>query len=363
MLRLWCLAVGMDDNMKRLATLMALALSAALTLVSLPAIALADPPETQRTVTWLSTEPQPDFASSLTVDGITYQLSATAVATIDSQYGQVPAQRSQTVSCWPADLDATRAAFPASMTVDENGYQGAIPLVSVTQNPVQVVRDWEVNETRSFSDLTSNDAAQIPVTVAAVGAETGNALTLRLASLSWTVDATAPNGLPTSYTATAIYRGADQGMVLDHYDVTAFYEGTVQAAEPVTTYQATLSYIGPDPDAKGLAAEPSQDLNAGLLAAAAAAVAAAAGGIFFWYRSRDVRVCRRQGSSLKVVAKVASKRQRDGSLRVELPASLYVVPGEMALILAPHKANGAPMVISHCGMPIANVTATERVLF
>ena len=351
--------------MKRLATLMALTVSAALTLVSLPAVALAEPPETQRTITWLSTEPQPDFSPSLTVDGITYQLSTTAVATIDTQYGQVPAQRTHTVSCWPAELEATCAAFPASMAVDEDGYQGSIPLVSVTQNPVQAIRDWEVNETRSYSGLTSNDAAQIPATIAAVGAETGNALTLRLASLSWTVDATASNGLPASYTATAIYRGADHGAVLDHYDVTAFYEGTVQATEPVTTYQATLSYIGPDPDAKSLAPEAPQDSNAGLLAAAAAvaAAAAAAGGIFFWYRSRDVRVCRVQGGTLKVVAKVASKRAKDGALLVELPASLYVMPGEMALLLAPHKANGAPMVISHCGMPIANAIATERVLF
>ena len=348
-----------------------------------------------RTVTWLSTDEQPDFVEAFEQDGLTYSLVGTEIMQLESQFGTVPAQRSVTVPCEPVELDAARNSFAPSLDVDQDGYAGSIPLVQVTYAPVYAQRSWEVNELRDFAGLPSNDAVQIAAELAFNNPETENDLVLRLASLSWSIDARDANGLPSSYTAHALYRGADTASVLDHYDVTAFYEGDVQATEPVITYQATLSYRAPVAEASG-GADDSDELSLATIAAAAAAVAAAAAafGVFFWRRHRDVRVCRVEGSvregvsagqgcdgdsdapsgcqqggqgsnaaqeTLKVIARVSSKRAKDGALVVELPPHLDVSTQRYALMLAPHKADGGVLNVVQCGRLVAATRADSIV--
>ena len=348
-----------------------------------------------RIVTWLSTDEQPDFAEAFEQDGLTYSLVGTEIEQLESQFGTVPAQRSVTVPCEPADLDAVRNSFAQALDVDQDGYAGSIPLVQVAAAPAYARRAWEVNELRDFAELPSNDAIQIAAELAFNNPETENDLVLRLASLSWSIDALDANGLPSSYTAHALYRGADTASVLDHYDVTAFYEGDVQAIEPVITYQATLSYRAPAAEVSG-GADDSDGLPLAAIAAAAAAVAAAAAafGVFFWRRRRDVRVCRVEGSAregvsagqeregdsstpsgcqqgdkgsnaaretLKVIARVSSKRAKDGTLVVELPPRLDVAAQRYALMLAPHKADGGVLDIVQCGRLVAATRADSIV--
>ena len=348
-----------------------------------------------RTVTWLSTDEQPDFAEAFEQDGLTYSLVGTEIMQLEAQFGTVPAQRSVTVPCEPADLDAARSSFAPSLDVDEDGYAGSIPLVQVTYAPVYAQRSWEVNELRDFAGLPSNDVVQIAAELAFNNPETENNLVLRLASLSWSIDARDANGLPSSYTAHALYRGADTASTLDHYDVTAFYEGDVQATEPVITYQATLSYRAPVAETSG-GVDDSDELSLATIAVAAAAVAAAAAafGVFFWRRHRDVRVCRvessarkgvsagqgcdgdsdassgcqqgAQGSNaaretLKVIARVSSKRAKDGALVVELPPHLDVAAQRYALMLAPHKADGGVLNVVQCGRLVAATHADSIV--
>lgn len=349
-----------------------------------------------RTVTWLSTDEQPDFVEAFDQDGLTYSLVGTEIMQLESQFGTVPAQRSVTVPCEPADLDAARNSFVPSLDVEEDGYAGSIPLAQVTYAPVYAQRSWEVNELRDFAGLPSNDAVQIAAELAFNNPETENDLVLRLASLSWSIDARDANGLPSSYTAHALYRGADTASTLDHYDVTAFYEGDVQATEPVITYQATLSYRAPVAEASG-GADDSDELSLAAIAAAAAVVAAAAAafGVFFWRRRRDVRVCRVEGSAregvsagqgcdgdpdapsdcqqggqgsnaaretLKVIARVSSKRAKDGALVVELPPHLDVAAQRYALMLAPHKVDGGVLNVVQCGRLVA-ATHADRIVY
>ena len=349
-----------------------------------------------RTVTWLSTDEQPDFVEAFEQDGLTYSLVGTEIVQLESQFGTVPAQRSVTVPCEPADLDAARSSFAPSLDVDEDGYAGSIPLAQVTYAPVYAQRSWEVNELRDFAGLPSNDAIQIAAELSFTNPETQNDLVLRLASLSWSIDARDANGLPSSYTAHALYRGADTASTLDHYDVTAFYEGDVRAIEPVITYQVTLSYRAPVAEASG-GADDSDELPLAAIAAAAAAVAAAAAafGVFFWRRHRDVRVCRVEGSvregvsagqgcdgdsdapsgcqqggqgsnaaqeTLKVIARVSSKRAKDGSLVVELPPHLDVSAQRYALMLAPHKVDGGVLNVVQCGRLVA-ATCADNIVY
>ena len=351
-----------------------------------------------RTVTWLSTDEQPEFVEEFDQDELTFSLVGTEIEQLESQFGTVPAQRSVTVSCEPADLDAACNSFAQALDVDQDGYAGSIPLVQVAAAPVYAQRSWEVNELRDFAGLPRNDAIQIAAELAFSNPETGNDLVLRLASLSWSIDARDANGLPSSYTAHALYRGADTASVLDHYDVTAFYEGDVQATEPVIAYQATLSYRAPAAEAPG-GADDSDELPFAAIAAAAAAVAAAvaAFGVFFWRRRRDVRVCRVEGSAcegvsagrecegdsgtpsgckqddqggqgsnaaretLKVIARVSSKRAKDGALVVELPSRLDVAAQRYALMLAPHKADGGVLNVVQCGRLVAATRADSIV--
>ena len=351
-----------------------------------------------RTVTWLSTDEQPDFVEAFEQDGLTYSLVGTEIMQLESQFGTVPAQRSVTVPCEPVELDAARNSFVPSLDVEEDGYAGSIPLAQVTYAPVYAQRSWEVNELRDFAGLPSNDAIQIAAELSFTNPETQNDLVLRLASLSWSIDARDANGLPSSYTAHALYRGADTASALDHYDVTAFYEGDVQATEPVITYQATLSYRAPAAEAPG-GVDDSDGLPLAAIAAAAAAVAAAAAafGVFFWRRRRDVRVCRVEGSAregvsagqeckgdsdvlngcqqgsqggqesnaaretLKVIARVSSKRAKDGALVVELPPHLDVAAQRYALMLAPHKADGGVLNVVQCGRLVAATRADSIV--
>lgn len=372
----------------------------AVSLLGLPlasrAQAASAPALTQtRTVTWLSTDEQPDFAEAFEQDGLMYSLVDTEIAQLEMQFGTVPAQRSVTVPCEPAALDVARNSFAQVLDVEQDGYAGSIPLTQVTVDPVYAQRSWEVNELRDFSGLPSNDAVQIAAELVFNNPETGNDLVLRLASLLWSIDARDANGLPSSYTAHALYRGTDTASALDHYDVTAFYEGDVQATEPVITYQATLSYRTPVAEASG-GADDSDGLPLAAIATAAAAVAAAAAafGVFFWRRRRDVRVCRVEGSAregvsagqerdddscapsgcqqggqgsnaaretLKVIARVSSKRAKDGSLVVELPPHLDASAQRYALMLAPHKADGGVLNVVQCGRLVAAMRADSIV--
>ena len=348
-----------------------------------------------RTVTWLSTDEQPEFVEEFDQDGLMFSLVGMEIEQLESQFGTVPAQRSVTVSCEPADLDAARNSFAQALDVDQDGYAGSIPLVQVAAAPVYAQRSWEVNELRDFVGLPSNDAIQIAAELAFSNPETENNLVLRLASLSWSIDARDANGLPSSYTAHALYRGADTASTLDHYDVTAFYEGDVQAIEPVITYQATLSYRAPAAEVSG-GADDSDGLPLAAIAAAAAAVAAAAAafGVFFWRRRRDVRVCRVEGSArecvsagqesegdsgtpsgcrqdgqggnaaretLKVIARVSSRRAKDGALVLELPPHLDMTAQRYALMLAPHKADGGVLNVVQCGRLVAATRADSIV--
>lgn len=343
--------------------------------------------ETQtRTVTWLSTDEQPDFAEVLNWEGQRYTLTNTDISEVDSQIASVTAQRYATVGCAPEDLQTTQNSFPQALDVQNDTYQGSIPLTSVSAEPVYAQRSWEVNEQRAFAGLPNNDAAQIPTTLIFNNTETGNTLSLRLASLAWEVDAFDSYGLPALYTAQALYRGTETATVIDYYNVTAWYEGSVQAKTPVVTYQATLTYQAPLAEVAEVAepepSAPSEGVPVQFFAAlAAAALAACAIGVFFWYRHRDVRVCRvelaesaaqtihenqpEQGThrkeTLKVVARITSKRGKDGSLVVEFPARFDATQHRYALVLAPHRANACLLQVMQGGQVLTSTCATRVV--
>ena len=332
--------------------------SLALCAIMMPAAALAEPAVLQKTYQWTSLESQPAFPQSVTQDGQTYLAGTPVIKELSKVFPTVPATHTETRQCWPADLEATRASFAETYAVDEDDYAGAIPLTNVAVEPFYAFRQWEINEARTYAGLPSNDVAQLPQSIQVASSSTGNTLNLALASLSWRADAVGANGLPSSYTASAIYRGVDGETILDYYQITATWEGEVPAKEPVIQYQATVEYVstydGDDVQ------EEDDNLDLPLIAGVAAA-AAAVGGFFFWRRGRDVKVCALREGKLKVVATVASKRGADGSLRIDLPPRVNLASDKVALILRKDKVNGGAVRITQYGTLIHRAQAEETI--
>lgn len=212
---------------------------------------------------------------------------------------------SQTKECWPDDLEATIASFPAATQIDDGAYHGEIPLVGIEQVPVTAVHEYETNQIAVFGGLPSNDVAQIPEAMGFT-VDSGNYAELALAGVSWEVEEADEHGLPVSYAAFCTYRGVDAVEVLDHYEVTARYDGAVEG--PVTETRVETREVSErrqvievadadnalapqaEPDGEGDAPGIPWPLVAGLAALGAAGVAATARKLLllWWWRNRFV---------------------------------------------------------------------------
>ena len=360
--------------MKQLKKLAALALSATLACTLLPASAFADassaastattPTET-RTIQWTSLEEQPEFAKTISVSGVECTLVGTpSIKEVKREVGKVPADHTETIECWPSDLDKTMSSFPDTWEIDTEEASGNIPQESVTYTAQDALRSWEVNATQTYTSLPTNDVNQIASEISYTNPETGNTLTLALASISWDVTGYDERGRANSYTANCIYRGEDSSVVTDHYVVTASWSGEVDSKTPVITYEATLTYEAPAPVTTPTT-EPAQQTQTNWIPVAIAAAVVAAGilgGFIYWHRRCDVRVGRMKGDTFRILAKTRSKRQADGSLHINLPSKIDPTQKGTALMLRKDKASGCDLTISQFGKPLCTLKATEFVM-
>ena len=341
-----------------------LILSVALVCALVPHYAWATPSEREtetKTITWTSLEEQPSFDETITINGIVYELAETPVIKeVNTDTARVPADHTIIRECWPDDLDATIASFPETYTSENEEYAGDIPRTNISYEAVYATRTWEVNANQSITNLPTNDVSQLQTSVSYTNPETGNTLSLALASVSWEVVKRDANGLPLAYNAACIYRGTDSADVVDHYVVTASYEGEIPSKTPVITYEAKLTYSATTPAAP---ATPSPDFSwLWALLGGAAAVAASVTCVFvFMWRSKDVRIGIKMPNSFKVLARAKSKRRPDASLEVELPATIDASRAGLCLLLRKNKADGGLLRITQCGRLIATSFALEYV--
>ena len=368
--------------MKRMKRIAVTVLSCALVYTLLPVPAFAATTSDSgvatetRTVTWLSTEQQPAHAKTITIAGTEYALTgATEPQVVKEEYGTTEATKTQWQECAPGNLQATINSFATSIHIDENGYAGDIPQTGVTYVPTQAERSWEVNASRTYTGLPANDVAQIAREISYTNPDTGSALTLALAGISWQVTATDEAGFPTSYTANCIYRGQDADTITDHYTVTATYAGEVTAKEPVLTYQATLTYAATAPEvAPAIEVETqvqAQPFDWLPLAAGAALAAAVIGaGFLYWHRSREVRICLVKDAqaattldkkNLKTVAHVRAKNTQSGEQAIDLPETLNIATTCYALLLPSYRANGSVLNVMQCNKLLLSLKAHKIV--
>ena len=124
-------------------------------------------------------------------------------------------------------------APPKSYKVDEDGWQGRIPLVSSKKSPVTQLVSRKVDKVLTISGLPNNDAGLIPVTksfsVCEVreGKQGTTVKELKAAEYRFEVTARDDDEVPIEYQAIVTYRGLETVLETTHYSVVARYKGTV----------------------------------------------------------------------------------------------------------------------------------------
>jgi hypothetical protein len=139
---------------------------------------------------------------------------------------------------------ALRARFESAVVIDEEGYQGSIPFISLESEPAWRSVERVVDRQCTYTGLPSVDIIQLPeyadFVVSSderVGATTTK--TLRRAGVVWQTTGYAEDGRPNEFAATVTFRGVERELVVDYYLVTAHYEGTVPARIQMVSIVAT----------------------------------------------------------------------------------------------------------------------------
>lgn len=330
--------------------LAALALAALLAAPAAPAAWAAEAQTRTETHTYMASEGDAQKPEDeIERDGATWRLVRVEERE-DAEWApeEVEFGRSRTVQCAPGELEATKASFAAAWPIDEDGVSGEIPRTGIEASPVYGTVPYQAERVAEVVGLPSNDMVQI-AEARTFELETGNTVELRRAGVEWRVDAHDERGLPSSYTATVLYRGVDYATVIDHYDVTATYRGTLPSTDDRRIVVEAVYERVPEPEpAPAPAPEPEPEPEPAFpwaaIAAAGAAAAVVAGGAVVYWRSRNVRVVRMTGEAEgKVVARVRAKAEKGGVLRIVLPARIDPAAAHYALVLRPDVAT-APRV-------------------
>lgn len=335
----------------------AAALACALALsLSLPVPAYAQDGEDAIEVRtdYLASEGAPDAPETIERDGEVWRLVSTeSVEDADWRPTMASFERTESVECWPEDLEATEAGVADEFEIDEAGAKGAIPRTSLVSEPVYEARTYRAEQTVEVSGLPSNDMAQIEQERSFYMQQSGNTVTLTFAGIEWRVEGTDEFGLPASYGATVLYRGTDTAVVLDRYVVTAVYEGELPVGDDKGMTLIATYAPAPVEDA-------SPSVWPGIVAGAAAAAAALAGGAW-WHRSRNVRICEIREGKWVIVATADGKRDAEGAVQIVLPARFDLAKKRYGLVLRGEIASGGEVVVTHLGEEVLRAPASESV--
>ncbi|MDR0459514.1 MAG: hypothetical protein LBG68_03490 [Coriobacteriales bacterium] len=169
-----------------------------------------------------------------------------AEGAIHQRYYNATMQGELTVAQVEAGPDSINQAFPSTMRVQENGFTGSIALVDVKTEPVYLSIREPVECQLLIDNLPSADIRDLPTSyVFTVSSDEYLGATcqseLERLSVSTAVDTYADDGRPQTYIAILVFRGYQDRLVLDHYQATAYYAGTVPAE--VQLVSVTASYV------------------------------------------------------------------------------------------------------------------------
>jgi hypothetical protein len=252
---------------------------------------------------------------------------------------------------------AIRAHFDESYYVEEDGFSGWIPLVSLSSQPVYRSIERQVDRTVVYPGLPSEDVRQLPesaqfaVTSDAYPGATTQA-TLWRAAVQWEVTALAADERPIQYSATVTYRGLESDLTDDYYEATAVYQGTVQATAEMVTVVATWELVQlvqltpqPTPAAAPLPVTEPAEVEPDfpwLLLALAAVISMLALALFLLVFFRgNIRLIDTDAAGASRVLLRRRLRLQDGEVRLNIPAEIELfLPGHRNhLLLSNRLAN------------------------
>lgn len=224
----------------------------------------------------------------------------------------------ETIECLPGDLDSVKNSFDKSIDIDKEGFKGTIPLAGVSAKEAYGSAEYETNQQVVYTGLPNNDVSNIAQT-AGFTVESGNYVTLSLAGITWSVDGVDEFGLPTSYSANCLYRGVDTMTFVDHYEVTAVWEGKVEGPAVVSAPVAAKN-----DSAKDVEDETDAPLGAVVGGSVAAAAIVAVTIVFFYRRSR-FRITEEKDGKESTLTKVKVEKDSQG-IAVKIPGALLASP-------------------------------------
>lgn len=122
------------------------------------------------------------------------------------------------------------------ITVEEGGLRGEIPLKDVLLQPLYRSWDGQIDRTVIYQELPTNDVSLLPETAPfIVGSDGFPGATcekdLRRADVVYEVTGFDGCGIPRSYQATVVYRGAESTLSISSYLAKATYEGDLISSE------------------------------------------------------------------------------------------------------------------------------------
>ncbi|MDR2156216.1 MAG: Cys-Gln thioester bond-forming surface protein [Clostridiales Family XIII bacterium] len=144
---------------------------------------------------------------------------------------------------------AGKEAFPKVRRVDDGLYVGDIPLTEYHAEEVYVSKETERDEVVTMAALASNEADAIPQFRAFTvrddaDADARSVAVYERAGVRFDVESRDALGLPVSYAATVVYRGAERYLELDRHNAYLTYRDEIPAG--VTGRKITATYQSED---------------------------------------------------------------------------------------------------------------------
>ena len=231
---------------KIIAVSSAIILSAAVAAPCLIATDNALAAEETRVYTWKSGESQPAIPQTIDVNGKTYKLKSTGQAKQADSSSTLSQTFNKTVEAtYSGDYSGIPSSVPESVSVNQDGYSGNIPRTKIDYQTVNR-NETKTDSTTQSRTVTSKDENLVPQS----WTKNGHLLqreNVEFKETSWDSD-----GNPIMWLATATYSGSWQESVFDHYNVTAYYSGTLTKTANNGDWSISAVYENTDGAAGGI---------------------------------------------------------------------------------------------------------------
>lgn len=189
-------------------------------------------------------DPTP-FTEDFEYDGLIYHMESIVKASSAAEKSKdVHEEHSVIVSASKEDTARADAIklLPSYIPYEKDGYSGILYPVLSTMTLAETGRTNRSGSSTTTKQYTLeyNDDDLVPATVS----ENGQNYTMQ--SVTWADGQTDEDGIPENYVATATYTRRYSYSVVDGYEATMLYAGTVK--NPNETIQYTVTYLGNYPD-------------------------------------------------------------------------------------------------------------------